>query len=176
MPVSHFFISKWHCNRMPTILFKIVFAKSVCFYLGCFPLCCAESALCSRWTLDRQSKSRRDNSSRLASYLPALTLLPALVLHPSGRSLSNKRRKPPRFLAISPDVFCRGDSQAKKGNPRFLSWFIAKHIKYKGRKSNEACLFLTLLHRSKLQPSEQGEVYNKLQQLDTNQKRKTRTS
>ena len=100
MPVSHFFISKWHCNRMPTIHFKIVFAKSVCLYLGCFPLCCAESALCSRWTLDRQSKSRRDNSSRLASYLSAPALLPALVLHPSGGSLSNKRRKPPRFFAI----------------------------------------------------------------------------
>lgn len=57
--------------------------------------------VCSRWTLDRQSKSRRDNSSRWASYLPALlALLPALVLHPLGRSLSNKRRKPPRLFAI----------------------------------------------------------------------------
>ena len=79
--------------------FRTAFAKYLCLCLGCLPLCCAESALCSRWTLDRQSKSRRNNSSRLASYLPALPPLPALVLHPSGRSLSNKRRKPPRFFA-----------------------------------------------------------------------------
>ena len=62
----------------------------------------------------------------------------------------------------------------KRVTPDFCLGLLLNISNIKEEKSNEACLFLTLLHRSKLQPSEQGEVYNDLQQLDTNQKRKNK--
>ena len=58
--------------------------------------------VCSRWTLDRQSKSRRDNSSRLASCLLQCSTLQEEVSQTKEGNL-------PDFLQS--DAFCSGDSQ-----------------------------------------------------------------